>query len=367
MNQEQNTHPASTSPKSKLFSPVTIRGLQFRNRIVISPMCQYSAEGGCANDWHQVHLGALATGGAGAVLSEAAAVLPEGRISPQDLGLWSEDQEEMLGRIFHFVKGQGAIAGIQLAHAGRKASTSAPWNGGSYLPEASGGWVPVAPSPLPFHEGDPLPRVLTVEGILRVVGAFQEAASRAYRAGCQLVEIHAAHGYLLHQFLSPLTNQRKDSFGGSFENRTRLVREVIAAVRQAWPEKYPLFLRISATDWVEGGWHVEDSIALARQVGPLGVDLVDCSSGGIVPSATIPAAPGFQAAFAGRVKREAGIRTGAVGLITTGKQAEEILQKEEADLIFVGRAALRNPHWPIEAALELGETAPIPKQYQRAY
>ncbi len=358
---------ADLNAPCKLFSPLKIREIHFRNRIVISPMCQYSAEGGFATPWHRVHLGSLAVGGAGAVFAEATAVLPEGRISPNDLGLWSDDQAEMLAPIFHFIESQGAVPGIQLAHAGRKASTSAPWEGDKVVPASSGGWIPYAPSALAFHEGNPAPHTLDDTGIQRVVDAFQAAAMRAYKVGCKLVEIHAAHGYLLHQFLSPLSNHREDRYGGSFENRTRIVREVAVAIRSVWPEKYPLFLRVSATDWVEGGWQIDDTVALASQVKPLGVDLIDCSSGGAVPHASIPAAPSFQVPFAEQVRREAVILTGAVGLIATAEQAEQILRKEQADLILIARAALRDPHWPMQAAVQLHQPVPVPRQYARAY
>ncbi len=289
-----------------LFTPLTLREVTLRNRIGVSPMCQYSSQDGFAHDWHLVHLGSRAVGGAGMVMTEAAAVLPEGRISPQDLGLWKDEHVEMLARIFRFLTEQGAVPAVQLAHAGRKASTAAPWLGGDAVEENQGGWRPIfAPSALPFDAESIVPEALDHAGIQRVVTAFAEAASRALRAGAQIVEIHAAHGYLVHEFLSPLSNRRTDEYGGSLENRTRLAREIVEAVRRVWPEQYPLFVRISATDWMDGGWDIDQSIALAQQMKPLGVDLIDCSSGGAVPGAKIPTAPGYQVPFAARIRKEA--------------------------------------------------------------
>jgi 2,4-dienoyl-CoA reductase-like NADH-dependent reductase (Old Yellow Enzyme family) len=300
------------------------------------------------------------------VFTEATAVNAEGRISPGDLGLWKDDQGEFLGRITRFAAGQGAVPGIQLAHAGRKASTAAPWKGGRPVPLEEGGWQTVGPSALPFQPEWPAPIALEESGIRGVIDAFRDASVRALRAGFQVIEIHAAHGYLIHQFLSPLSNQRTDSYGGSFENRTRLAREVTAAVREVWPEKLPLFVRISATDWVEGGWDLEQSVELVRNLVPLGVDLVDCSSGGLMPGAVIPAAPGFQVPFAREVRRRGNVLTGAVGLITEPRQAEEILAHGDADLVFLARQFLREPQWPLRAARELGVKVTWPKQYQRA-
>lgn len=349
-----------------LFTPLRLRELQLRNRVLASPMCQYSSEDGLANDWHLVHLGGLAIGGAALVLTEATAVVPEGRISPWDLGLWRDAQSEMLARIVRFVEAHGAVAGIQLAHAGRKASTDRPWDGGRPVDAERGGWQPVAPSAVPFAEGHLHPRALTVDEIRAVVKAFGAAARRALDVGCKTVEIHAAHGYLLHEFLSPLSNRRDDQYGGSFENRTRLVCEVVEAVRAVWPERWPVLLRISATDWVDGGWSPDESVALAGAVKTLGVDLVDCSSGGLVP-ASIPAAPGYQVPFAARIRREAGIATGAVGLISEPEQADNIVRSGQADAVFLARELLRNPHWALAAAKKLGHPPPVPRQYLRAF
>jgi 2,4-dienoyl-CoA reductase-like NADH-dependent reductase (Old Yellow Enzyme family) len=350
-----------------LFAPFTIRDVTLRNRIGVSPMCQYSAVDGFANDWHLVHLGSRAVGGAGLVMAEATAVTPEGRISPADLGLWSDAHVEPLARCARFIATQGAVPGIQLGHAGRKASTAAPWKGGGVLTPAEGGWRPIlAPSPIPFDERHPVPEPLDDVGIRRVVDAFAAAARRALEAGFRIIELHAAHGYLLHQFLSPLSNQRTDAYGGSFDNRTRLVREVVEAVRRAWPETLPLFVRISATDWIPGGWDVEQSVELVRQLTPLGVDLIDCSSGGIAPGAQIPVRPGYQVGFAERIRREAGIATAAVGLITEPDRADAILRNEQADLVLLGREMLRQPYWPLHASRALGGSIVWPVQYLRA-
>jgi 2,4-dienoyl-CoA reductase-like NADH-dependent reductase (Old Yellow Enzyme family) len=349
-----------------LFQPLQLRGLTLPNRIAVSPMCQYQAEDGLANDWHLVHYGGLAQGGAGLILTEAAAVLPEGRISPNDLGLWNMAQAEGLARLVHFIKSQGAVPGIQLAHAGRKASNPAPWKGSGSLPPAAGGWTPVAPSALPFDTGWTVPTALDEAGILAIIEAFMDAARKALAAGFQVIEIHAAHGYLLHQFLSPLTNQRQDTYGGSFENRTRLVRQVVGALRNILPEEVPLLLRLSATDWVEGGWDVTQSVELAKALKPLGVDLVDCSSGGLVPGARIPVAPGYQVPFAAQIRAEAGIPTGAVGLITLPDHAERILAEGSADLVLLARELLRNPRWPLQAAQALDTVVPWPASYARA-
>ncbi|HWQ07982.1 MAG TPA: NADH:flavin oxidoreductase/NADH oxidase [Holophaga sp.] len=351
----------------RLFDPLVLRGLSLPNRIAVSPMCQYSAPESRPTDWHLVHLGGLAQGGAGLILMEATAVEPEGRISPLDLGLWEDGQIEGLARLVRFMASQGSVPGIQLAHAGRKACTRPPWLGGSgTIPAADGGWTPVAPSPLPFDEGWAVPAALDEAGIAALVRAFAAAAERALRGGFQVAELHAAHGYLLHQFLSPLANTRTDRFGGSFENRARFLRETVDAVRRVWPERLPLLVRISATDWAEGGWTPEESAALCRDLRQRGVDLVDVSSGGMIPRAKIPLAPGYQVPFAEQVRREAGVPTGAVGLITEPAQAEAILQREQADLVLLGREFLRNPRWPLRAAQELGAVVPWPAQYARA-
>jgi 2,4-dienoyl-CoA reductase-like NADH-dependent reductase (Old Yellow Enzyme family) len=355
------------SERAHLFSALQLRDLRLRNRVLVSPMCQYSCEDGLANDWHLVHLGAFAVGGAALVLTEATAVVPEGRITPWDLGLWNDAQAEALERIVRFIEGQGAAAGIQLAHAGRKGSTARPWAGGGPVEPAGGGWEPVAPSAIPFDAGQLTPRALTVEEIAATVGAFASAARRAVDIGCRALEIHAAHGYLLHEFLSPLSNRRTDGYGGSFENRSRIVREVVEAVRAVVPERLPLLLRISATDWAEqGGWTLEEAVELSRAVKPLGVDLIDCSSGGLVP-VRIPVAPGYQVPFSERIRREAAIPTAAVGLISEPEHADVIVRAGQADAVFLARELLRNPRWPIAAALKLGHPAPVPEQYLRAF
>jgi 2,4-dienoyl-CoA reductase-like NADH-dependent reductase (Old Yellow Enzyme family) len=351
---------------SSLFSPLQIRGVTFANRIGVSPMCQYSCEDGFATDWHLVHLGARAQGGAGLVIAEASAVTAEGRISSADLGIWKDEHVPMLRRIAEFVRSQGARAGIQLAHAGRKASMSAPFHGERLLSAAEGGWMPVAPSAIAFNEKYAVPQALDKAGIDAVVEAFAAAARRALKAGFDLVEIHAAHGYLLHEFLSPLSNQRADEYGGSFANRARLVLRVVDAVRAAWPEERPLFVRISATDWVEGGWTIDDSVELAKLLKQHGVDLVDCSSGGNVAHAKIPVAPGYQVPFAARIRREAGIATAAVGMITEPLQANKIIEAGEADMVLLAREMLRDPYWAVHAAQALNEAATWPVQYLRA-
>lgn len=352
-----------------LFTPLQLREIRLRNRIGVSPMCQYSSVDGFANEWHLVHLGSRAVGGAALVLTEATAVLPEGRISPEDLGIWKDEHVEMLTRIFRFIEGQGAVAGMQLAHAGRKASTAAPWKTGEpVVAEKDGGWRPIfAPSPLPFSPDDIVPEELDHGGIKRVVQAFVDAARRALEAGAKVIEIHSAHGYLLHSFLSPLSNQRTDEYGGSFDNRTRALREVVAAVRAVWPERLPLLVRISATDWVEGGWDIEQSVMLARQLQKLGVDLVDCSSGGAVPGAKIPLGPGYQVPFAERIRHEAGILTAAVGMITKPEQADQIIRTGQGDMVFLGRELLRDPYWPHRAALALNQNPSVANQYRRAF
>ncbi len=350
-----------------LFDPLTIRSQAFSNRLFVSPMCEYSSDDGFANEWHLVHLGSRAVGGAALVLTEATAVTPEGRISPQDLGIWKDEHVEFLSRIARFIHEQGSVAGMQLAHAGRKASTYRPWSGNGAIPIGEGGWLDViAPSAVAFAHNYPMPQELTLDGIARVTAAFVDAARRAHQAGFRVIEIHAAHGYLLHEFLSPLSNQRPDQYGGSFENRTRLLREVVTAVRGVWPEPAPLFVRISATDWVDGGWDLEQSIELARRLKALGVDFIDCSSGGNAAQATIPIGPGYQAPFAERLRREAGILTGAVGLITEAAQAEQIVASGQADAVLMARELLRDPYFPLRAARELGQAIGWPAQYLRA-
>ncbi|KRB08905.1 NADH:flavin oxidoreductase/NADH oxidase [Lysobacter sp. Root690] len=352
---------------SRLFAPLSQRSLTLRNRLVVSPMCQYSAVDGVPNNWHLVHLGSRAVGGAGLVMTEACAVSPQGRISPADTGLWNAAQAEAWHRISCFLRSREAAVGVQLAHAGRKASVEAPWLGGKGVAADAGGWTPVAPSALAFREDSPQPRALEPIDIRNVIDDFAAAAQRALDACFQLVEIHAAHGYLLHQFLSPLSNQRDDRYGGSFENRTRLLREVLVAVREVWPERLPLWLRISATDWADGGWDIEQSVELARIVKDLGVDLIDVSSGGLVPHVRIPVEPGYQVPFSARIRREAGIATGAVGLITRAAQAEKIVADGEADVVLLARELLRDPYFPLRAAHELGANVHVPEQYQRAW
>jgi 2,4-dienoyl-CoA reductase-like NADH-dependent reductase (Old Yellow Enzyme family) len=348
-----------------LFESLLQRDVRLRNRIVVSPMCQYSAVDGMPDDWHLVHLGSRAVGGAGVVFTEATAVSAEGRISPDDTGLWSSRHQQAWSRIAAFVAAHGAVPAIQLAHAGRKASTFAPWKGEGAIDEGS--WIPVAPSALAFNDKYPMPQALDADGIAKVVADFRSAAQRALDAGFRIIELHAAHGYLLHQFLSPLSNRRDDAYGGGFDNRTRLLREVIAAIRVVWPESLPLWLRISATDWVDGGWDAEQSIELCRSVGALGVDLVDVSSGGLAPQQKIPLAPGYQVPFAARIRREANIATGAVGLITEPAQAERILVDGDADVIVMARELLRDPYFPRRAAKALEETILPPAQYLRAW
>lgn len=350
-----------------LFKPLSLRGVTLPNRIAVSPMCQYSSENGFANDWHLVHLGSRAAGGAGLVLTEATAVTTQGRISPRDLGIWCDSHIEPLARIVRFIDQQGSVAGIQLAHAGRKASVAPPWEKrtGS-LTESEGGWSIVAPTSVVFDDSCALPEALSIEGIGDIVEAFVQGARRACLAGFRIVEVHAAHGYLLHQFLSPLSNQRSDQYGGTFENRTRLLRDIVSAVRGVWPEHLPLFVRISATDWSDGGWDLEQSLELASQLQLLGTDLIDCSSGGNLPHADIPVGTGYQTAFAERIRRETGIKTGTVGLISAPAQADHIIRSGQADLVLLGRELLRDPYWPLRAARELGHPAPWPAQYVRA-
>ena len=351
-----------------LFSPLTIRGITLRNRIAVSPMCQYSCEDGLATNWHLVHLGSRAVGGAALVMVEASGVEPRGRISPGDMGIWSDAHSEAFKPIAAFIQQQGAVAGIQLAHAGRKASVTAPWvKPGGQLAKEQGGWDTIAPSAIPFHPTDRPPVAMSKQDIQAVVEAFQAAARRALAAGFEIVELHAAHGYLINEFLSPLTNQRTDEYGGSLENRSRFLKEIIEAVRYEWPEKLPLFVRISASDWADGGWTADDSVMLARAIKSLGVDLIDCSSGGSVPYAKILAAPGYQVPFAEQVKREADILTGAVGMITEPAQANEIITGGKADLVLMAREFLRDPYWPLHAAKVLSASQKPPVQYERAF
>ena len=352
---------------SVLHTPITLRGVEFRNRAWVSPMCQYSSLDGVPNAWHLVHLGARAVGGAGAVIVEASGVTPEGRISPDDSGIWSDAQVEAFKPITAFIGEHGAVPGIQIAHAGRKASTDAPWRGGRPLGADERGWQVVGPSPVAYGDGWHLPHELTAAEIGDVVEAFAAAARRSLAAGFRLLEVHAAHGYLLHEFLSPLSNLRSDEYGGDFAARTRLLLEVVQAVRAAWPAELPLSVRVSASDWVDGGWSLTDSIELAKRLGPLGVDLVDCSSGGLSPAQEIPLGPGYQVPFASAIRLGAGIATAAVGLITEAAQAEEILASGEADVILLGRESLRDPSWPLRAAAELGvDSEAWPRQYLRA-
>ena len=349
-----------------LFEPFQLRGLTLRNRIVVSPMCQYSSHEGFANDWHFVHLASRAIGGAALVFTEASAVTAEGRISPDDLGIWDDVQAGAFERISRFVKGEGAVFGMQLAHAGRKGSTRRPWDGVGAVPPEEGGWQPIGPTSTPFADNYPVPREMTRDDIAHVVEAFRRAAFRARRAGFDVVEVHAAHGYLIHEFLSPLSNTRMDEYGGSFENRIRLCLEVVTAVRSVWPDDLPLFVRISATDWVAGGWDIEQSVELARRLGAMGVDVIDCSSGGNVSNAKIPLGPGYQVPFAERIRRDAAVATGAVGLITRSDEADAIIRGGQADLVILARELLRDPYWPLRAARELGHEISWPAQYLRA-
>lgn len=350
---------------SKLFSPLTLGKITLRNRIAMAPMCQYSSRDGFANDWHHTHYGARAVGGAGLIIQEATAITPEGRITPGDLGIWNDGHIPELKKITEFIHHHGAIAGIQLAHAGRKASCALPTEGGKQLSIESGGWNTVAPSAIPFNEGERSPEPLSREGIARVLSLFREAARRSQEAGYKVIEIHSAHGYLLQEFLSPLSNHRTDEYGGSFENRIRLLREVVAAIKTVWPEENPIVVRISCFEWTDGGWSVEESTKLGSILKNDGVDLIDCSSGGNIGTAKVLFAPNYQVPFAEAV-RKSGIKTGAVGLITSAAQAEAILQEEKADLILLGRELLRNPYFPLQAAKALGEEITWPVQYLRA-
>lgn len=372
---DESTNPASFQtqcqsdhdreiPEVDLLSPLTLRGVTFRSRIAMSPMCMYSSEDGFANDFHLVHLGSRAIGGTGLVIVEATAVTAEGRISPADMGIWKDEHIEPLARIARFLESQGAVPGIQLAHAGRKASCDRPWNGGRSLKNAAeGGWPIVGPSPLPFDMGDPVPQPLSAEDIERCIAAWEAATRRALGAGFKVIELHAAHGYLMHEFLSPISNQRTDEYGGSLENRMRLLLRLAGRMRQIIPQELPLFVRISATDWVKGGWDIEQSIVLCRELQSRGVDLIDVSSGGATPDAKIPVSKGYQIPFARRIREEAQIRTGGLGLITDPQQADEIITSGEADLVFIGRELLREPYWAIKAQHALGEEPAWPIQY----
>jgi 2,4-dienoyl-CoA reductase-like NADH-dependent reductase (Old Yellow Enzyme family) len=351
---------------SKLFTEFKVRGTTFRNRLWVSPMCQYSSVDGLPNDWHLVHLGSRAAGGAGAVIVEASAISPEGRISPSDSGIWTDVHAEEFVRITRFIKDQGSVPGIQIAHAGRKASTAAPWNGGKKVEIVDGGWEVVAPSAIAFDDDYPMPREMDPDDIEKVLNDFVSAAVRSVNAGFEVIELHAAHGYLLHEFLSPLSNKRMDEYGGDFAGRAKLPLEVAAAVREAVPEHIPIFVRISATDWAEGGWDLEQSIEFAKKLKGIGIDLIDCSSGGLVTYAQIPVEPNYQVAFAEAIRREAGIATAAVGLITEPQQAEAILEAGQADAIMVARQFLREPYLAFRAAQELGGNVEVPKQYGRA-
>jgi 2,4-dienoyl-CoA reductase-like NADH-dependent reductase (Old Yellow Enzyme family) len=351
---------------SQLFSPLTLRDLTFKNRIFVSPMCQYSSDNGLATPWHMVHLGSRAVGGAAMVMVEATAVSPEGRISPDDSGIWSDAHAQAFKPITQFIKEQHSVPAIQLAHAGRKASTAAPWIGGQGLSPNERGWEPIAPSAIPFSETSLMPREMTIDDIEQVATQFADAAHRSLDAGFEVAELHAAHGYLLHEFLSPLSNRRTDQYGGSFENRARLPLRIAKTLREIWPAKWPLFVRLSATDWADGGWDLEQSIRLSKSFKEIGIDLIDCSSGGLVPYAKIAAGPGYQVPFAEAIRRQANIATGAVGLITQPQQAEQIIAEGKADAVLLARAMLRDPYWPINAARTLGADIESPVQYGRA-
>lgn len=351
---------------AKLFTPLKLRGIEFKNRIFVSPMCQYSAEGGMPNNWHLVNYGSRAVGGAALVMVEATAICPEGRITPWCTGLWSDAHTEAFRPIADFIRSQGSVPGIQIGHAGRKASCDAPWRGSRYLPVGSGGWQTVAPSATPFTPSHGTPQALLPDAIDHIVELFAEAAQRSLAAGFEVIEVHCAHGYLLNEFLSPLSNQRKDEYGGSLENRCRLPLKVAQTIRDLWPEQWPVFVRISATDWVEGGWDLAQSVQFTKWLKEIGIDLIDCSSGGLVADAKIPAAPGFQTPFAESIRHDAGIATGAVGLITDAHQAEHILVTGQADAVLLARELLRNPYWPLEAARRLGGDVKWPDQYARA-
>ncbi len=359
------TQVEDTETTVALFRPLTLRGVTLRNRIMVSSMCQYSSEDGFASDWHLVHLGSFAIGGSALVMTEATSVEARGRISPQDLGIYRDEHIEPLARITRFLKGQGSVPGIQLAHAGRKASTYRPWSGSGEITPADGRWQTIGPGEQRFSDTYPLPHALTIEEIHEVVASFQQAARRALQAGFEVIEIHGAHGYLLHEFLSPLSNHRTDAYGGNLANRMRFLLEVVDATRQVWPEDLPLLVRLSATDWTEGGITIQDTVEVARALKAHGVDLVDASSGGNV-LAPIPLQPGYQVPFAAQIRRESGIPTAAVGLITDPRQANSIVQNGEADLVALARELLRNPHWPLAAAHALGQDGPWTPQHVRA-
>ncbi len=349
-----------------LFDPLQIRSIRFRNRIVVSPMCQYSSIDGFANDWHFVHLGSRAVGGASLVIQEATGVSPRGRISPDDMGLWKDEQIIPLKRITDFIKNQGSVAGIQLAHAGRKASTNSAWKGGKAVHISDGGWIAQAPSAIPFRDSDQVPEAMSIADIIQLRGDFKSAARRALDAGFEVIEIHGAHGYLINSFLSPLSNHRNDAYGGPFENRIRLLKEIVMDIRSVWPEQLPLFVRLSSTDYIAGGWDIESSVQLAIVLKEIGVDLIDASSGGLLPNVKIELVPGYQVPFAETIRKQAGILTGAVGLITKADQANEIVKSGKADLVLIARESLRNPYFPLTAAKELGMEIEWPVQYLRA-
>lgn len=351
---------------SKLFSPLSIREIKLKNRIVVSPMCQYSSEDGFANDWHLVHLGSRAVGGAGLIMLEATAVEPEGRISPEDLGIWKDEHIPFLQRINKFIENNGAVPAIQLAHAGRKAANYAPWRGTGPLPVDEGGWPVIGPSAIAFKEGYPMPQEMSVQAIALIIEKFVQAAKRALAAGFKVLEIHAAHGYLIHEFYSPYSNKRTDEYGGSFENRIRFLVEITEAIRSVWPKEFPLFVRISATDWISGGWSIEESIKLSKILKQKQVDVIDCSSGGNIPGIKITIGPSYQVPLSEKIKSASGILTGAVGLITEPLQAEKILEENKADLIIMARQLLRDPYFPLHAAKELKEDITWPNQYKRA-
>lgn len=359
------TSASDTEPH--LFTPIQIGSQTLKNRILVSPMCQYSSEDGFASDWHLVHLGSRAVGGAALVFTEATAVEARGRISPQDLGIWKDEHVPMLERIARFVEEHAAAPGIQLAHAGRKASTQAPWVGNRQISPRDGGWQAVAPSPIPFRPGDEAPAALRKSEIQTVIQAFAAAVKRSRTAGFRVIEIHGAHGYLIHEFLSPLSNQREDEYGGTFENRIRFLSETVQAVRSEWPVPHPLFVRISCTDWFDGGWTLDDSIRLALRLKELDVDLIDCSSGGNALQQQIPLGPGYQVPLARKIRQEARIRTGAVGLITKASQADQIIRDNDADVVLLAREMLRDPYFALHAARELGQKPEPPMQYARAY
>lgn len=352
-----------------LFDPLPLRGVTLRNRLGVAPMCQYSAEDGVPNDWHLVHLASRAVGGNALVVAEATAVEPRGRISPGCLGIWNDEQLDAFAPITRSVRGHGAVPGLQLAHAGRKASTALPWRGEGPLTDQDGAWEVVGPSPLPFDDGFPVPHELTVEEIGQVVGAFRAAAERALAAGFELIELHAAHGYLMHSFHSPASNRRSDAYGGDLLGRTRFTREVVEAVRAVWPDELPLAVRLSASDWIDGGWTIEESVELSRLLRDAGVDLVDCSSGGAAPGVRIPLEPGYQVPFAERIRHEAEVATAAVGLITEPAQAQAIVAEGRADVVLMARESLRDPYFPRRAAAELGllDRLEPPVQYRRAW